>query len=218
MIKKNMKFILVDDHPLYREGIRLLIELEGIGEVIAEAENGKQFLELLEIELPDMVIMDIDMPVMDGLEATKRALAKYPDLRILVLSMHSESEYYSKFIEAGVQGFVLKTANKGELEHAFASIFRGKTFFSQELLLNLISDLKNPNTKKEIPNYNFSKQEFEVLKYICKGMSAKEMAKVMLRSPKTIEVYRSKLLQKTQTKNTLDLALFAIKNKIITDF
>jgi DNA-binding NarL/FixJ family response regulator len=218
MSNQNVEIILVDDHPLFREGIKLLIELEGLGLVIAEAENGKQFLELIEKRLPEIVIMDIDMPIMDGLEATQRAIAKYPDLKVLVLSMHGESQYYSNFIEAGVKGFALKSANKAELENAIKSIINGDNFFSQELLLNIISDLNKPKPQKIEINYEFTNQEFETLTYLCKGMSANEIAKKMLRSPKTIEAYRSKLLQKTETKNTLGLVLFAIKNKLVTDF
>jgi DNA-binding NarL/FixJ family response regulator len=108
------KIILVDDHALFREGIKLLIEMEQIGHVVAEADNGQSFIDLLNEYSPDLVILDIDMPVMDGLKATRKALAKMPGLKILVLSMHGNQEYYSGFIDAGVKGFTLKTAGKAE--------------------------------------------------------------------------------------------------------
>lgn len=215
---KLPQIVLVDDHPLFREGIRLLIELEGLGKVVAEAENGKQFLELIDNQMPDVVVMDIDMPVMDGLEATQRAMNKYPDLKVLVLSMHGESQYYSNFIEAGARGFALKSANKAELENAIKAIISGENYFSQELLLNIIDDLKRPKKEKQSLDFDFTEQEYETLKLLCKGLSASEIAEQMLRSPKTVEAYRSRLLQKTKTKNTLGLVLFAIKNKLVTDF
>jgi DNA-binding NarL/FixJ family response regulator len=215
----NCKIILVDDHPLYREGIRLIIEMEQIGEVIAEAGNGKDFLDLLERYVPDVVIMDIDMPVIDGLQATLRALKLHPEIKILILSMHGNNKNYTQFIEAGAKGFILKTAGKEELENAIHKIISGESYFSQELLLNIIHTLKVPNqiSKLEL-SLDLNEREKEMLHQLCKGLSNLEIADRMHLSPKTIEGYRTKLLLKTETKNTLGLVLFAIKNKLVTEF
>jgi len=213
------KIILVDDHALFREGIKLLIEMEQIGRVVAEAANGKSFLELLNNHSPDLAILDIDMPVMDGLEATRKALAQMPDLKILVLSMHGNQEYYSDFVDAGVKGFTLKTAGKTELETAIRTILAGNTYFSQELLLKIISDLNTANRQVNVTDvYDITDRELETLRWLGKGLSIPDIAGQMFLSPKTIEAYRSKLLLKTETKNTLALVLFAIKNKLITEF
>jgi len=213
------KIILVDDHPLYREGIKLLIEMEHIGEVIAEAANGKEFLDLLNTQLPEMVIMDIDMPVIDGLQATQKALELYPQIKILILSMHGDNKYYTRFIDAGAKGFVLKTAGKEELETAIRKVIEGESYFSQDLLLTIIHDLKVPDERNKLEiKLDLNEREREMLNLLCKGLSTNEIAEKIHLSPKTIEGYRTKLLLKTETKNTLGLVLYAIKNKLVTEF
>ncbi|MEI6456725.1 MAG: response regulator transcription factor [bacterium] len=123
------KIIIVDDHPLFREGMRLLIEREGIGEIVAEAKNGQAFLDLLKIHQPDLVVMDVEMPVMDGLEATRLALAMSPGLKILLITMYYEREYHSALINSGAMGFVLKTSGKQKLEKAIRTIISGERYF-----------------------------------------------------------------------------------------
>ncbi|NDP20179.1 MAG: response regulator transcription factor [Paludibacter sp.] len=213
------KIIIVDDHSLFREGIKLLIENEGFGEVIAEAENGQVFLDLLENLAPDMVIMDIEMPVMDGLEAAKKALKMRPDLKILVLTMLSEKANYFDMINAGAMGFVLKTSGKQEFEKAINAIMCGESYFSNELLRQIIQNIKTQTpatvekTKFEITE--LTDREREVLEYLCEGLTIPEIATMLFLSSKTVETYRSALLKKTNSKNTINLVLFAIKNKIV---
>lgn len=128
----NAKIIIVDGHSGFREGMKLLIEMEGIGEVIAEAENGQLFLDLLKTSNPDLVLMDIKMPVMGGLEATKKALEIRPDLKILMLSMPGGEDNYTAVIDAGAMGFVLKTSGKQILEKAILMLIRGENYFPGE--------------------------------------------------------------------------------------
>lgn len=128
------KIIIVDDHSLFRESIKLLIENENIGEVIAEASNGQVFLDLLQTHTPDLVIMDIEMPVMNGLETTKKALALYPDLKILILSMFGENRLYDKFLEAGAKGCLLKICGKSELENAILTVLNNQYYYPKEII------------------------------------------------------------------------------------
>lgn len=123
------KIIIVDDNSLFREGMKFLIEEENLGEIIAEAENGQEFLNMLEKHNPDLVLMDIEMPLMDGLEATRRALAMRPGLKILGLTMFFEMEYLNAMMLSGAMGFVLKTSGKQELENAIRRVIRGETNF-----------------------------------------------------------------------------------------
>ena len=214
----NTKIIIVDDHLMFREGIKLLIETEGMGKVIAEADNGLEFLHLLENHYPDLVLMDIEMPVMGGLAATIAAIAIRPDLKILVLTMLGNKDNYTSMINAGVMGFVLKTSGKQELEKAIKTVIGGESYFSNELLRSIIVNFgKHPTT---LPNSTSSEteltdRELEVLQYLCKGFTATEIAGKLFRSIKTIEAHRSKLLQKTNTRNTINLVLFAIRNKLV---
>jgi DNA-binding NarL/FixJ family response regulator len=218
MNMQNSKIIIVDDHPMFREGMKLLIETEGMGEIIAEAQNGQEFIDLLSTCTPDLVLMDIEMPLMGGLEATKRALAIQPGLKILVITMLSMKKNYSEMINAGAMGFVLKTAGKLELERAIKTVIGGESYFSNELLRQII---KNTGKEQAISgrlediDFEFTDREFEVLKYLCNGFTANEISEKLCRSIKTIEFHRSKLLQKTNTKNTINLVLFAIKQKLV---
>jgi len=130
-MNSKAKIVIVDDYEMFREGLKLLIETEGIGEVIAEAGNGQEFLDLLEFNLPDLVIMDIEMPLMGGLEATIKAIAIRSNLKILVLTLQCPEEDYNDLKSAGVMGFVLKTSGKHELEKAIKMVISGKKYFSE---------------------------------------------------------------------------------------
>jgi len=214
----NSKIIIVDDHLMFREGIKLLIETEGMGKVIAEADNGQDFLRLLENNNPDLVLMDIEMPVMGGLEATIKALIMKPGLKILVLTMLGNKDNYTAMINAGVLGFVLKTSGKKELEKAIKTVIGGESYFSNELLRSIIVDFGKQSsavTNLSGIDKDFTDRELEILQYLCLGLTATEIAGKLFRSIKTIEAHRSKLLQKTNTKNTINLVLFAIKNKLV---
>lgn len=125
--------ILVDDHLIFRQGLKSLITVENLGKVIGEASDGKEFIQLLSLPAPDLVLMDIDMPHMNGMEATQRALGLVPDLKIIVFSMFGDDEYYKKMTELGVKGYILKSTGINEVEQAIADVMNGKTYFSNAL-------------------------------------------------------------------------------------
>lgn len=209
--------IIVDDHLLFREGVKLLIESEGIGTVIAEADNGLTFFNMLDRMKPDLVLMDIEMPIMNGVEATKRAKSIMPDIKILVLTMHGVEEHFAEMISAGANGFILKTAGKKELQKAISTIMSGESYFAQEMMKQIILNLHSAGTVKK-PNQDvpeLSEREIEVLKYLCKGLTTSEIADKLCRSTKTIEAHRARLLEKTGSRNTITLLVYAINNKII---
>ncbi len=210
----KIKIILVDDHALFRNGLRILLNTIPNIEVIGESGNGKQFLELLELKIPDIVLMDINMPVMDGIEATQLATEKYPNLRIIALSMFGEEDYYYKMINAGVKGFLLKNSEINEVVEAINQVMQGASFFSQELLYNVIKNF-NPHKEVEAELTNLSKREVQVLEEICKGLSNQEIADSLFISKRTVDKHRANLLSKTNSKNTANLIMFAIKNKLI---
>lgn len=204
------KIIIVDDHQLFRNGLKFILnEISNI-QVVGEASNGQEFLDLLEYEIPDLVLMDINMPVMNGVTAAKIALKNHPDLNILVLSMYGETEYYNTMIDIGVKGFILKDVDNKELEDAINKVISGGTYFSQELLLNLIK------SKTFDENITLTKREKEVLDLICKGYSNQQISDQLFISQRTVERHRSSLLLKTDSKNSISLVLYAIKHKLIS--
>jgi DNA-binding NarL/FixJ family response regulator len=211
---KVLEVIIVDDHSLFRNGLKILLTTSGQFSVIAEAENGKEFLELLEHFHPDIVLMDIDMPVLDGIEATKEALKKYPGLKVITLSMFGEEEYYYKMIEAGVKGFLLKNSDINEVKNALVTVHNGGKYFSQELLYNVVKNIRS-NYKEQELTEALSDREVEVLLQICNGLSNNEIAENLHISKRTVDKHRANLLDKTNSKNTAHLVMFAIKNKLI---
>lgn len=211
------KIIIVDDHSLFREGIKLLIENEGMGTVIAEAENGQIFLDLLETHKPDLVIMDIEMPVLGGLEATRKALKILPDLKILILTMQNEKAKYIDLILAGVMGFVHKTSGKSEFEKAIKAIVKGENYFSYDILQTISEAELKSNVlvkQEESVSQHLTTREKEILQYFCEGLSVSEIATRLFLSVKTIEAHRASLLKKTKTQNTINMILYSIKHNL----
>jgi len=206
---KKPGIIIVDDHKLFRSGLKYILEESNQYQVLGEASNGQEFLDLLNHHTPDIVILDINMPVMNGIEAAKNALARFPSLSILILSMYNETDYYSTLLEIGVKGFVLKDADNEEFFNALQKVLHGGTYFSQELLLNIIR-----NESKTTP-VNLSKREKEVLELLSRGHSNQEISALLHISQRTVERHRTMLLEKTGSRNSVSLIVFALKNKLI---
>jgi len=202
--------IIVDDHRLFRSGLKYIIDASDNYRVIAEASNGFELLEVLENTKPHLVIMDIMMPKMNGIDATRLALNKYPDLKIIILSMYGEIEYYNALMDLGIKGFMLKDADNEEFFLAVNKVLSGETYFSQELLLNVIreSTLADP--------VKLSRREKEILSLISTGLSNQEISAVLNISQRTVERHRTHLLEKTGSKNSIRLIIYALKNKLIS--
>jgi len=212
-LKPNI--IIVDDHLIFRQGLKSIMTLENIATVVGEASNGIELLKLLTHLKPDLVLMDIDMPHMNGLEATEKAMELMPDLKIIAFSMFSDEEYYYKMIDRGVKGFILKTSGINELETAIGNVMMGDSYFSNELLRKIINNFGHASASKPTSHDNLTEREVEILQQICLGLSTEEIAEKLYISPKTVKSHKSNLLEKTVCKNTPALILFAIKNKLV---
>lgn len=208
------KIILVDDHKLFRNGLKLLIDSSGIAEVVAEASDGIEFLEIIENFQEVIVFMDIQMPGMNGIEATKEVLEKYPEIKIIALTMFGEDEYYYQMIEAGVKGFLLKSTDIDEVLEAIITVAKGENCFSKELLYNIVRNLSQTK-KTEYNDPNLSEREIEILELICKGLSNQEIGEKLFISKRTVDKHRSNILDKTGANNTASLVMYSIKNGII---
>jgi len=207
------RIIIVDDHHLFRNGLRLLIETFPEFEISGEASNGREFLEIIKHTPADVVLMDINMPETDGVEATRAVMKIRPGLHVIALSMYGEEEYYYRMTEAGAKGFLLKDSDISEVRDAILTVRKGGSYFSQELLHNVIQKIKHRESETKVAN--LSKREKEILLKICEGLSNQEIAEALFISKRTVDKHRANLLDKTNARNTASLILYAIKNKLI---
>lgn len=205
--------ILVDDHKMFRESLKKLLVSEGIANVIGEAANGQEFLNLLQTLKPDIVLIDISMPVMGGGEAATKALEINPDMKLITLSSLGNEQYYYSMIEAGVKGFVLKSSGITELLQAIEEVANGGSWFSNELLRKVIVSIGKNNEKAN--TINLSDRELKVLKLICEGFTNDQIANELNLSADTIKWHRANIFTKTEVTNAAALVMFSIRNKLI---
>ena len=210
---ETIRIALADDHQLFRNGLKILLGGYPEFEVVAEASNGTELLKVLENCPTDIVLMDINMPEMDGVEATSRISRQIPEVFVIALSMYGEEEYYYRMVEAGAKGFILKDSDISDVHDAIIAVHRGGNYFSQELLYHVIRRIKN--REQEEKSSNLSRREKEILFKICEGLSNHEIAEELFISKRTVDKHRANLLAKTGSKNTASLILYAIKNRLI---
>lgn len=214
-----IKIVIVEDLPVVLEGIKLLINQVDDFSIIAEFQNGKELADNVINLDADIILTDIDMPVMDGIAATKIVTSLRPDIKVIALSMHNDRKYYYHMVTAGAKGFVLKQSNPDELENAIREVNNNGNFFSPDLLHSIIVDihgLEDEIVKEKKELLKLSERETELLNLICKGLTNQQLADKMFVSLRTIESNKSKLMQKTNSKNNAGLIIWAIKNKIVT--
>jgi DNA-binding NarL/FixJ family response regulator len=203
------RIAIVDDHTILRDGLKaLLAEMPGI-DVVMEASNGQDFVKQLESITPDLVIMDIKMPVMGGPEAIKLAREKLPKIKVIVLSMYSDEAYYNTLNALDVDGYITKESDYDELERAISAVIKGGKYFSQRLLLNLL------DKKKKNSSVHFTVREKEILKLLFQGLSTHEIAEKLFLSERTIEKHRSELLLRTGSPNSISLLVYAYRNGLL---
>jgi len=205
--------IIADDHRMFRESLRKILLIEKIADVVAEASNGLELLELLDQYKPNIVLMDISMPEMDGIEATRKAIEKQPNLKVLALSSFGDEKYYYSMLEAGAKGFVLKNAGIVELQNAIVEVAKGGNWFSTDLIQKVIANLyaKPKKTSASL----LSDREVEILQLICQSLTNEQIADKLNISFDTVKWHRSNIISKTECTNTAGLVIYAIKHKLI---
>ncbi len=208
-----IKVIIADDHVIFRKGLfTILNEINQI-KVVGEAANGYELLDLLKKTPADVILMDIKMPKMDGIEATRKIVVQYPDIRIIALTMHEEISYFNKMIEVGATGFLLKKTTQDELEKAIFAVVCDEHYFSEEFMSGM---QKQPVLQqRKQPEIVLTSREKEILELICKGQSNAEISKHLGLSQRTIDGHRAHLFEKTGAKNAPHLVMYAIKNGLI---
>jgi DNA-binding NarL/FixJ family response regulator len=219
-IKKmsKIKIIVTDDHQIVRDGISALLLKYPEIEIIAEFSNGEELINALENLNPDIVIIDIAMPKMTGLEASEIIIKKYPKIGIIIFSSHSEGENVIKAFELGVKGILPKSTLREELAEAIYAVYEGKEFVSKYIPYStFFNHAKQSKSENEISDVSdkLSKREIELTKYVAEGLSNQEIADRLYISLRTVEKHKSNILLKLDLKSVVDLVKFAIKNKII---
>ena len=213
---QKIRVLLVDDHAILREGIKALLDKQDDIEVVAEASDGREAIPKAAQFCPDVVVLDISMPLMDGLESTRQMKKENPDIRILVLTMHDDEEYFFQLLRAGASGYVTKKSVGKELVSAIKAVHRGDSFFCPSMAKSLLSDYlrldkSSENTKQEELTY----REREIVKLIAEGYTNQQIADLLHRSVKTIESHRSNILRKLGVHDTIELVKYAIRKKLI---
>ena len=226
-----IKVLLADDHAILRDGIRALLSREQDMEVVGEASNGQALLGLLQSTAADVVLMDINMPVLDGFATMPLLRQQYPAVRVLVLSMLDHENYVSRMLQAGALGYVLKSADSTEITHAIRTVAAGRPFLCTEIGLDILYRLVQRTASappaaetapEDVPGASVTRKptdlsgrELEVLKLIAEGLTNQEIADKLFTSKRTIETHRQNIIEKTQAKNTAALIRYAMAQGLI---
>jgi DNA-binding NarL/FixJ family response regulator len=213
----DIKLLIADDHEIFRDGFKLMLSKFPEIILIGEAANGREMLELTGSLNPDVILTDIKMPVMDGIEATKKITTLYPDKGIICLSMYDDDELIIEMLEAGATGYLIKNAGKEQIIEAIKTVYSGDPYYckttSHKLTQMIAKSRFNPYRKTE--KTEFSEREKEIIAFICTEMTNKEIADKLFISVRTVEGHRLKILEKMNVKNTVGLVVYAIKNGIV---
>ena len=213
----KIRVLVADDHAIVRDGIRALLALTEDIEVIGEAANGRDALKMVTRLSPDIVLMDIVMPLMDGLEATRRVHKEFPEAKVIVLTQYEDREYVLPVIEAGASGFISKAVASSELTSAIRSVYHGDSFLSPSIARLLVEDYRQIariGKTKDISE-QLTDREREILKLLAEGHSTREIAQMLVISPKTVERHKTNLMTKLDIHNRLDLFKYALRKGII---
>ena len=202
--------IIADDHKIFRQSLSLLLEQEPHLKVIGEANNGEELKSLVGVKIPDLVLMDIEMPHTDGLAATKWLKSHYPKVRVLALTVHREFAFIQGMLKAGVDGYLLKDAGKEELLHAIEVLQKGEPYYDPSVLGQVMNSLR-PGS----PPSDLSEREIEIVQLIADQLTSKQIAKKLNLSPLTVETHRKNILKKTGTNNVVGLVRYAYKNNLV---
>lgn len=216
-----IKVVLADDHKIIRDGVKALLSNEPGIVVVGEAANGRELLDLLAWQAADVAVVDINMPGMDGLEATAQIKEKYAQIKVLILSMLDHENYINKMFDAGALGYLMKNTGKDEFVHAIRMVANGQKYLCTDIALNLLSKVSNHSHKSPVITHikntgnELSKREIEVLRLIADGLTNAEIADKLFTSKRTIESHRQNLLEKTQSNNTATLIRYAVSSGLV---
>ena len=214
----NIRVVVADDHTIIRSGLRMLLEREAGFEVVGEASDGRQAVELAESLKPDVIMLDIGMPNLNGIEATRQIVQKLPRTRVVVLSMHSDESYVLKALKSGARGYLLKDSAESDILNAIRAVSEGKAYFSPEISKMLVEDyVREIRTRGVEDSYELlTSREREILQLIAQGKSNKEVAARLNLSLYTVETHRRNLQDKLNLHSLAELILYAVRKRVIS--
>ncbi len=207
--------VVADDHGIVREGLRRLIDAEPDLEVCGEAADGREVLEEVARKRPDVVVLDITMPRLGGLETLQRLRSQHGDTKVILLSVHGDSSFIQSAVALGADGYVLKDGRAAEIVTAIREVMKGGSYFSPAVAREIVEQLRNPRPVDEDPFARLSAREREVLQRIAEGLSAKEIAVDLDVSTKTIEAHRTSLMRKLGLRKATELVRYALRHGLI---
>lgn len=215
---QKIRVLVVDDHTIVRDGISALLTLAGDIEVVGEATNGNEALKMVSELHPDVVLMDVAMPIMGGLEATRRISKEYPETKVLVITQHDDKEYVFPVLESGASGLISKAAASSELATGIRSVFRGDSFLSPSVAKLLVENFQSTfgERTKQDPYNTLTSREREILKLLAEGYSNQKIAEMLVITPKTVEGHKTNLMAKLGIHNRIDLVKYALRKGIIS--
>lgn len=213
----KIKIVIADDYKIYRDGLKVGLSADDNMEIIGEADNGEELMKALETISPDVILMDLKMPLMDGMEATKQVRKKYPSIKVLVVTMYEDDKFIIHLMENGANGYLLKNAEPDEIRKSIYAVQENGYYFNDVVNKALLKKLVLKNNLKPSFNQNIdlTEREQEVLKMICEEKTAAEIAKEIFLSPRSVEGIRQRLIEKIGVRNTAGLVMFAVKNGIV---
>jgi DNA-binding NarL/FixJ family response regulator len=209
---KKIKVMLVDDHQIILDGLKSLLENADEIQVVATANNGNEALNALKLLTVDVILMDIDMPKLNGIDATRQIHEKYKDVKVIMLTMHSESTMIKNLIEIGAHGYLLKNSSKEELLDAIYKVAKGEKYFSSEVTLSLLHPQKSKTSDIKI---DFTQREIEIIQLLADGLTNKEIGDKLFISHRTVDTHRTNIMKKVGVNNVAGLISFAIKNSLV---
>ncbi len=213
---EQIRVLLAEDHTIVRKGIRSLLDDEAQIEVVGEAGDGREALEKVEDLHPDIVLMDIAMPHMNGLEATRQIKKLFPEVKVIVLTMYTNEEYIFQMLQVGATGYLVKQSAPSELILAIQSVFRGDSYLSPAISTKIVEHLRQSDDTYQESSYNaLTTREREILQLIAEGNSNKEIAATLHISEKTVSVHRTNLMEKLDLHSTIDIVKYALRKGII---
>jgi DNA-binding NarL/FixJ family response regulator len=211
---KLIKLFIVDDHEIFRNGLKMVLNKLKYISIVGEASNGQEFLDMLPGIDADVVLLDIEMPVMNGIDAARHAIKIHPNLKIIALTMFNDEDYIQSMMDAGAKGFLIKNINKDTLDKAVQMVAMGGNYYSEELF-DFFTRRVSKDEKSATSNLHLTNREKEILQLLVEGLSNKEIADRLFVSERTIVGHKTNLLAKTNCRNTVNLLAFAIKNKLV---